>query len=995
MSHPSLPLGDIRALHDLPRLFAALGYEPLWRELPDGALVARSGEFIWTAWERQPGDERADRRAGRLARGGRVAGVVAFDPTARTLELSIGYHGDPVHTLGLDQPSPTDLGVLARLRPGASDPALATAARVADALASEEVGHRFFREFRRTVIRLRTALPTQIPPDDRHALALLQLTRILVLYFVQAKGWLDGRDRFLRDEVDRCVGRGGSIHRHLLRPLFFGTLNRPVPGRSRAVARLGRIPFLNGGLFEPHPLERRWPVDLPTGVWLEAFDDLFERFHFVTRADGGSGIAPDMLGQVFEGVMDPELRLGSGTFYTPANLVQSVLREGVSALLCSRLRVGASQAERLVNDPNPSARRVLERTTVLDPAVGSGAFLLGALDLLAAPWGSHPATHAARKREVISHNLFGVDQNANAVRLAELRLWLEVIASDPGQAPESVAPLPNLDALLRQGDSLADIPGLGAGGSSHLAARLGALRRELASATGPAKRGLVRSLRRAEHEAFVAGLRQAEQAAGHQIRDLIAAARSPTLFGQPAGMTREARGELAALRRSRVRYRTLLRRAAHDEQIPWFHYQSHFADVFAAGGGFDLVVGNPPWVRAERLAPEQRQGLGARYRWWRSGQRGRGGYAHHPDLSVAFLERATELAAPGGAVAMLVPAKLATAEYGTAVRAALSSQTTLHVVADVTATTDRAFDATVYPMVLVYRKVPPAAGHHTRAGLGPGHRVPQASLGGGPWILTPDPVRDALAQVRGEFPLLEATSRCQLGIKTGCNRVFLDPDADIEPELLRWAVRGRDVSAFQVQPRQRLLWTHAANGDPLPSLPPRARAWIDRHRHALSARRDFSGGPLWTVFRTGPASADHRVVWGDLSRQLEAVSLSGPSHRELLPLNSCYLLTLPTAAAASRISSWLNCTWIRALARAGADPAANGFARFNARVVGGLPLPTAVLRDPDLAMLAGDGASGRLEQEDLDDVAARHLALGPAHRRALVGYLGTRAGAGR
>jgi hypothetical protein len=213
--------------------------------------------------------------------------------------------------------------------------------------------------------------------------------------------------------------------------------------------------------------------------------------------------------------------------------------------------------------------------------------------------------------------------------------------------------------------------------------------------------------------------------------------------------------------------------------------------------------------------------------------------------------------------------------------------------------------------------------------------------------------------------------------------------------LLRWAVRGRDIAAFQVHARHRLLWTHAANGDPLPALPPRARAWIRRHEHALTARRDYTGGPVWTVFRAAPATAEHRVVWADLARQLEAVALSGPTNRAFLPLNSCYLLRTPSAAVGLRITAWLNSTWIRAAARAGADPAANGFARFNARVVGGLPLPPSVLRDPDLATLAQAGAEGRLHQEDLDDVAAHHLALGPAHRRALAGNLGARTGAGR
>lgn len=995
MSAP-LPLGEVHALHDLPRLFAALGYEPLWRELPEGALVARNGEFIWTAWERVPGDERPATRAGRLARGGRLAGVVAFDPVARTLEFSVGFHGDPVHTLALDRLSPVDLGVLARLRPGSTrDPALATAARVADALAGEAVGRRFFREFRRTLLAIRDALPPEIPGDDRHALALLQLTRILVLYFVQAKGWLDGRDRFLRDEVDRCLARGGSIHRDLLRPLFFGTLNRPLASRSVAVGRLGRIPFLNGGLFEPHPLERHWRVDLPSGAWLAVFDDLFERFHFVTRADGGAGIAPDMLGQVFERVMEPEVRLESGTYYTPAELVHSVIREGLTAHLAHQLRLPSSQAARLVDDPSPSARALLQRVTILDPAVGSGAFLLGALELLAAPWRGHPGTLAVRKREIISHNLFGVDLNANAVRLAELRLWLEVIAADPGERPESVAPLPNLDALLRQGDSLADLPGVGGAGSSAPSAALGALRRELATATGGAKRTLIRSLRVAEHGAFVAALRHAEQGVGHRIAERIAAARSPTLFGRSGGLDREARRDLAELRRMRARYRTLLRRARHDEALPWFHYQSHYADVFATRGGFDLVVGNPPWVRSERLDPARRAALAARYRWWRSSRGGGRGYGHPADLSVAFLERAMELAAPGGVVALLVPAKLATANYASHARGSLAARATLRAIADLSHSAGGAFDATVYPMALVIQKAPPPAGHQVRAGLGQGHRIPQSALDEGPWVLSPDPVREALEQVRAEHPLVAASAQCQLGIKTGCNRVFLDPQGDIEPGLLRWAVRGRDLSPFQVSARHRLLWTHADNGDPLPALPPRAQAWIARHAQALAARRDYTGGPLWTVFRTGPATAAHRVVWADLAQRLEAVALNAPGHRDYLPLNSCYLLHTRSAAEALRITAWLNSTWLRVAARAEADPAANGFARFNARVVGGLPLPPTVLRDPDLAALAQAGSDGRLNQEDLDDVAARHLALGPAHRRALAGNLGARAGTRR
>ncbi len=123
------------------------------------------------------------------------------------------------------------------------------------------MGQRFFREFRATLERMAAGLPGPLPQADRHSLALLQLTRVLFLYFVQAKGWLAGNDRFLSDAVDRCLARSRRVHRDLLRPLFFGTLNRPVAERGRAAA-FGPIPFLNGGLFEPHPLERKVRGDI-------------------------------------------------------------------------------------------------------------------------------------------------------------------------------------------------------------------------------------------------------------------------------------------------------------------------------------------------------------------------------------------------------------------------------------------------------------------------------------------------------------------------------------------------------------------------------------------------------------------------------------------------------------------------------------------------------------------------------------------------------------
>jgi hypothetical protein len=305
------------------------------------------------------------------------------------------------------------------------------------------------------------------------------------------------------------------------------------------------------------------------------------------------------------------------------------------------------------------------------------------------------------------------------------------------------------------------------------------------------------------------------------------------------------------------------------------------------------------------------------------------GYGNRPDLAVAFLERAVELCAPGGVVALLLPAKLATAGYGSAARHALSATTTLLHVADLSGRPDASFEATVYPLALVARTRRPPPTHRVATGLEPCGRstVPQARLqGGGPWILAREPLRDALAALEHDHPRLETTLPCRLGLKTGANDVFLNPPDDIEAELVRMAVRGRDVRPFRAEPRQRLLYTHAADGAARRVLPPRAAAYLGEHQARLRGRADYAGGPAWTLFRTAAATAPHRVVWSDLARRLTAVALAGRRDERLVPLNTCYVAPARSAAEAECVSAWLNSTWLRAAARAVAVPAASGFA---------------------------------------------------------------------
>ena len=984
-------LAGCRALHDLPALIDALGGEPRFTELSPSAWLgltatqagiraaAEIGRFGPLPCIGLLADDprRATERALRVT-ANRGAPVLVAALGTSTLDLTLGAGVDPPRLLRIDPDAPDGvaLATLKRMRGTGGSGRTSTALRLAEHLASQRVDASFFAAFRAVRDRFAAEGPSGATPADRSAYALLQLTRVLFLYFIQRKGWLDGRDDFLGRAVERELSRGRSVAAHLLRPLFFGLLDRPRTARKASARRLGAVPFLNGGLFEPHPLERRWRFDHSNAAWRSAFDDLFERFHFTLDERGdGTAVAPDMLGRVFEGLMVPDERRATGTFYTPARLVDRIVADAASSLLAERLGQDPDRTARLIDSRDPGAAAILGRCRILDPAAGSGAFLLGALELLVrmhTPQGPVPGL----RRDILRRQLYGIDLSSEAIRLAELRLWLAAVQDDPDGRIDEVEPLPNLDASLRQGDALRDprwLVGLRRTPRAS-ARRLAEARGAFAAVSGPGKREAWRRLRGAERNAAAEALAVATADLEARIGELLDAARSADLFGRRAGLDPAMRTALRSAREDRRRLRDASRRLAREGSLPWFDAQSCFGEVFVEQGGFDMVIGNPPWVRAEQIPPRDRDELSGRYRWWR-GEGGRG-FAHRPDLAVAFLERSLELCAPGGVVAMLLPAKLATAGYGAALRADLAARATIDRVAELGADGSDAFAAVTYPMVLVARRRAPLPDHQVRLDVEGGPRASQSSWTGAPWVLrAPDAGGVFEALLRRHAPLRE-TFAIHLGVKCGVNAAYLDPPGDVEEELVRQAIRGRDIAPFVAGPGPRLLWPHGADGRPLSKLPPGALRHLQRSAAALRARADADRGPWWALHRTGPASAPHRVAWADLGRRLSAATLAPP----LIPLNSCYLAVTRNEGLARALTAWLNASWVRALARLRADPARGGYHRFNARTVGALPWASAAALDPDLATIHSDDPDARLA---LDRRVAELLGLDRRDQRAL------------
>lgn len=876
--------------------------------------------------------------------------------------------------------APSDAETLVALSGIAHTPDTLAHACWLETLGRESLTRRFYRALERVVGELARTAHGRSKPAERAELALLCVSRLVFLSFLESKGWLDGEPRFLERSFERCMERGGGYHAHTLLPLFFGTLNTPSARRSRAARAFGRVPFLNGGLFARTPLERRQSgVLFPDDALGLVFGALLAPYRFTPREEGTewseAAIDPEMLGLAFESLMGEGERRTTGAFYTPHALVARVTRAAlVSALAGGALsREVAERALAGENVDSAARRALLERSSglrILDPACGSGAFLVHSLEELSAlrVRVGDPRPPGEIRRDLLTRALFGVDVNPMAVWLCELRLWLSVVIESRVHDPMAVAPLPNLDRHIRVGDSLAgdiwDDARPARGG-----ARLALLRERYAHATGGRKRTLRRAIDNAERAAAIAHIEGERARCVARRRDLISALRGRDLFGE---RVRAGAAERARLAAERTRSRELcaaLRNVRDGGALP-FTWVTHFPDI-ARRGGFDTVIGNPPWVRLHRIAPSVRGALRDRYAVFRGAAWERGsalaraghGFAAQVDMAALFAERSLGLLRGGGTLALLLPAKLWHSLAGGGFRRLLGGHARLVALED-WSESPAAFDAAVYPSLLVARRAPlsgsgdtpvarpmiAAAAHRGRNALSwelPPGRLALDDDPASPWLVIPPAVRTAFDRVARAGPALAESSfgPPQLGVKCGCNEAFVvrgtgHGTAVVERSLLRPLLRGETTMPWQARATDEwLIWTHDDNGAPLRSLPPRAERWLARWRPRLTVRSDLRPGvPWWSLFRTAAAgTSGTRVVWADMGRAPRALVLAAGDRT--VPLNSCYVLPCSDPADAYTLAALLNsgiaAAWLGVLA----EPARGGYRRYLAWTVSLLPLP--------------------------------------------------------
>ena len=245
----------------------------------DLTLVGQTAGLPWFAIPSSRAERDAILLARRIARRGKAAMVLALDSQTHQLGVSVAFGSAPGLQVNLGTPDAESVASLARLAGTLEGGTLAFAARAAEALSTEPVGRRFFREFKGTLDRMAPPCPS-LCQEQTGTGCPAPTTRVLFLYFIQSKGWLGQRNRFLAEEVDRCLSRGRRIHRDFLRPLFFGTLNQPGLNEAVDGSAIWRHTLSQWRPLRASLLERRYRADIPNPLWCDAFDRLFERFHF-------------------------------------------------------------------------------------------------------------------------------------------------------------------------------------------------------------------------------------------------------------------------------------------------------------------------------------------------------------------------------------------------------------------------------------------------------------------------------------------------------------------------------------------------------------------------------------------------------------------------------------------------------------------------------------------------------------------------------------------
>lgn len=415
--------------------------------------------------------------------------------------------------------------------------------------------------------------------------------RLVFLQFLQKKGWLGvpagaewgtGDAEFIQTLFAQCQDKDHFID-NVLESLF-----NDLNSENEKQLPQYRTPYLNGGLFERDATdETEFPLP---AKYMQNLLDFFASYNFTIDEndpdDAEVGVDPEMLGRIFENLLEDNK--DKGAFYTPKEIVSYMCRESLIAYLQTGIEDETTKdairqfvtthdfAALGTNDKfHQQVDEALKNVKICDPAIGSGAFPMGLLKELfqcrTALEGISQHQAAEIKKHIIQQNIYGVDIERGAVDIARLRFWLSLIVDE--ETPQA---LPNLDFKIMQGNSLLE---------QYKGVDLSKL---LPENTIEKEIGVQATF---FDEEF--GVEQ------KKLQELLI----NYYDCHQHEKKKELRKDIASTLRQQIRDRGISIDFDSDGLTgnnQFFLWHTWYNDVFSQGG-FDIVIGNPPYIRQEKL----------------------------------------------------------------------------------------------------------------------------------------------------------------------------------------------------------------------------------------------------------------------------------------------------------------------------------------------------------------------------------------------------------
>ncbi|MEH2405979.1 Eco57I restriction-modification methylase domain-containing protein [Nostoc sp.] len=353
----------------------------------------------------------------------------------------------------------------------------------------EPVTKKFYKEFQEQHQKFLQFVQGIDNETDRRWYTSVILNRLMFVYFLQRKGFIDNKDlNYLQNKLEQSQQKGENyFYAEFLKALFFESFAKPEFERDLSVQKLvGKVKYLNGGLFLKHHIEEKYNISIVD----EAFEqvlDLFGRYSWNlddTPEGKDDEINPDVLGYIFEKYINQK---AFGAYYTRPQITEYLCDRTIHKLIVDRVNDALSDNDKRFEDINELLIKldanvcrllmedILPNLSILDPACGSGAFLVAAMKTLIQVYSevfgtiklmgdgtlkknledienSHPSLPYFIKKRIVSDNLYGIDIMEEATEIAKLRLFLALVSS--AHDVEELEPLPNIDFNIMAGNSL-------------------------------------------------------------------------------------------------------------------------------------------------------------------------------------------------------------------------------------------------------------------------------------------------------------------------------------------------------------------------------------------------------------------------------------------------------------------------------------------------------------------------------------------------------------